>query len=99
MSSFLHKGKRQEVRKSKKIVKGHTQEVYKILAELDSLYKLVNEPEHEELRKQITSDNIAELLQPLTETELGKLEVFFLRGKFGFYEDMEEDIKEQRIDE
>lgn len=95
MSNYLRKGKRLAAKKGKKEVKQHTKEFYKILKDLDTLYELVNTPDYEDLREQITEDNMVELLQPLTEREIGKLEQFILKGKFGFYEGMEGDVEQQ----
>ncbi len=91
MSSFLKKGERIQVRKKKKEVKHRTKDFYKILNELDDLYERVSEDK--ELLEQITKDNMVELLQPLTDRKIGKLEEFVLLGKFGYYEQMDKELR------
>lgn len=91
MSSFLHRGKRQQKAKQLKEVKGRTQDFYKILADLDDVAEKLKEDDS------VTTDNLMEKAEALTERKIENLELFILKGKLGLYETMEDNIPKHEL--
>lgn len=96
MGSFLRKGKRKEGSKKRKEVKQHTKEFYKILGELDRVADVLKSDE--EAMKTLTAENLKETVEKLTDVEIGKLELFVLKGKLGMYASLEKDIEDAKKD-
>ena len=86
MSSFLHRGKRQQKVKQIKEVKERTKDFYKILADLDEVADKLKEDDT------VTNDNLQEKAEALTDRKIENLELFILKGKLGLYETMQDNI-------
>lgn len=81
MSSFLKRGKREQVRKDKKELKQRTKDFYKILGTLDDVAKLIDYKYKDSKERVVHEDSIVELAAEFTDREIGSMEKFILLGK------------------
>lgn len=81
MSSFLKRGKREQVRKDKKELKQRTKDFYKILGTLDDVAKLIDYKYKDSKERVVHEDSIVELASEFTDREIGSMEKFILLGK------------------
>jgi len=76
MSNFSRIGKREKIRKEKRMVKKHLKRMYAIMDELDELALDIHNAKEE-----WTEDNIEDIASQYSELQIAKMEKTMLLGK------------------